>query len=105
MVGEYDSENQMIQRIADQKIVMENITDYLNVFSDEPRIQEVQNEIQALADVFMNLDEETISEQVSKDGARTLLGGNRIIITADEFNELKTATANYRNSFTNPKQG
>lgn len=105
MVGEYDSENKMIQRIADQKIVMENITDYLNVFSDEPRIQEVQNEIQALADVFMNLDEETISEQVSKDGARTLLGGNRIIITADEFNELKTATANYRNSFTNPKQG
>lgn len=105
MVEEYDESNTMIQRIADQKLVMENVFDYLNIFNQEPRIQEVQQELQSITDIFNMLDEESISDQVSKEGDRNVLGGNRIIITAEEFNDLKAATAEYRNSFTNPNEG
>ncbi len=105
MVETYDESNPMIQRIADQKLVMENVLDYLNIFNEEPRIQEVQQEFQSFADIFSLLEEESISEQKSEEGERTILGGNRIIMTSDEFNDLKATTLEYRNSFTNPNSG
>lgn len=105
MVSEFDSSDPMVQRIADQKIVMENVLDYLNIFNEEPRIQEVQQELQAITDIFNMLVEESVSEQISKESDRNVLGGNRIIITEGEFTDLKAATAEYRNSFTNPNQG
>ncbi len=105
MVSEFDSSNPMVQRIADQKLVMENVLDYLNIFNEEPRIQEVQQELQAITDIFNMLVEESVSEQISKESDRNVLGGNRIIITEGEFTDLKASTAEYRNSFTNPNQG
>jgi hypothetical protein len=108
MVETYGEASPMIQRIADQKLVMENVLDYLNIFNEEPRIQEVQQELQSITDIYSMLAEESISEQKSEKsekGARTILGGNRIIMTSDEFNDLKAATLEYRNSFTNPNSG
>ncbi|GAB5539993.1 MAG: hypothetical protein Salg2KO_20960 [Salibacteraceae bacterium] len=105
MIGEYGESEELVQRLADQKLVMENVLDYLNLFSDEPRVQEVLVEIQPISDVFLNLDEEKVSEQITQEGDKTVLGGSRVIMTADEFNELKKAAADYRNSFSNPNQG
>ena len=105
MAPDFDAESDMIQRIADQKLVMENVLDYLNIFREEERVMDVLEELQGVSDVFLNLDEENISEQLSNEGGKTILGGNRIIITLEEFNELKAASAAYRNSFANPNQG
>jgi hypothetical protein len=103
MIGEYDTKNVLVQRLADQKIVMENVLDYLNLFRDEERVLEVLTEMQGVSDVFLNLDEESISESLTTTGTKTVLGGNQIIMTKDEFNDLKAATTAYRNSFSNPQ--
>lgn len=105
MVGEYNADNEIIQRIADQKLVMENVLDYLNIFREEERVMEVLTELQGVSDVFLNMDEESISDQLKQQDGKTVLGGNRIIMTADEFNELKEAATAYRNSFSNPQEG
>ena len=105
MAPDFNAESDMVQRIADQKLVMENVLDYLNIFREEDRVLEVLEELQGVSDVFLNLDEESISEQMSSEDGKTVLGGNRIIITEEEFNDLKAASAAYRNSFANPNQG
>ena len=94
-----------MQRLADQKLVMENVLDYLNLYSDEPRIQEVMQEMQPISDIFLNLDEESSSNQMKEEGDKVVLSGSRILITADEFNDLKAAATGYRNSLSNPNQG
>lgn len=105
MIGTYEKDNALIQRLADQKLVMENVLDYLHLFEDEARVQEVLTEIQGVSDVFLKLDEETVSPQKSEKANKTVLGGSRVIITADEFNQLKDAATTYRNSFSNANQG
>ena len=105
MINEYDESNELVQRLADQKLVMENVLDYLNLYSDEPRIQEVMQEMQPISDIFLNLDEESSSNQMKEEGDKVVLSGSRILITADEFNDLKAAATGYRNSFSNPNQG
>ena len=105
MAGEFSEDNPLMQRIADQKLVMENVLDYLNIYSDDPRVQEVQEELQPISEIFSMLDEVSVSDGVSKEGERTVLGGSKIVITADEFNELTSIVETYRNAFTNPNQG
>jgi hypothetical protein len=105
MIGEFDANNKVIQRLADQKLVMENVLDYLNLYSDEPRVMEVLTELQGVSDVFLNLNEESVSASFSQNGSKTVLGGNRVIMTEDEFAALKAAAADYRNLFSNPTQG
>ncbi|MEZ4721212.1 MAG: hypothetical protein R2813_04970 [Flavobacteriales bacterium] len=105
MIDTYKDGNETIQRLADQKLVMENVLDYLNLFRDEDRVLEVLTDIQGVSDVFLNLDEVSVSQEVSQQGQKTVLGGNRIVMTADEFNALKKAATDYRNSFSNPSEG
>lgn len=106
MIGEYSEDDILTQRLADQKLVMENVLDYLHLFSDEPRVQEVLMELEGISDVFLKLDEVSVSPQKTEsEDHRTVLGGSKVIITADEFQELKDAATNYRNSFSNANQG
>lgn len=104
LVDDYSKNSQLVQRLADQKLVMENILDYLNLYRDEPRVSEVLTEMQGISDVFLNLDEETVSPTKTEEGDKTVLGGNRVIMTQEEFNQLKQAATQYRNSFSNANQ-
>jgi|GEM_PF-326315 len=104
LIDEYSDDNELIQRLADQKLVMENVLDYLNLYAEETRVQEVMTEMESVSDVFLNLDEEKVSADMATDNDKVVLGGSRILMSAEEFNELKAAAANYRNEFSNPSQ-
>lgn len=104
LVGEYSDESDVIQRLADEKLVMENISDYLSMYSDEDRVSEVLSELAPMMDIFNNLQEEKASEDRVGEDDKVILGGNRVIMTAEDFNALKEAATNYRNSFANASQ-
>lgn len=104
LIGEYKEGNPTIQRLADQKLVMENILDYLHVHEDDQNVQEVLNEIQPVADIFLNLDEEKVSENKTMEDGKVVLGGSKVIMTKQEFDNLKKAATEYRNSFAKPSQ-
>lgn len=95
--------DEITQRLADQKLVMENVIAYLDMYSEEERIQQVLDDLTPLSDVYFNLDEEKISQEVTKKGDKNILGGSRVIMTPKEFQKLKEAATNYRNSFSNAK--
>ena len=104
LVGEYSEGSDVIQRLADEKLVMENITDYLSMYAEEDRVSEVLTELAPMVDVFNGLQEEKASEDRIGEDDKVILGGDRVIMTADEFNALKEAATNYRNSFANASQ-
>jgi len=104
LIGEYEEGSDVIQRLADEKLVMENVMDYLKMYEDEERVKDVLTDLAPVADIFLNLKEEKASENLQKNGDKVVLGGYRVVMTAEEFNQLKQAATDYRNSFANASQ-
>ncbi len=104
LIGEHSENNEVIYRLADEKLVMENIMDYLELYKDEERVQEVISEMEPMTSVFMALSEEKVSEEKTIKEDKVILGGSRVIMTSEEFNALKEAATTFRNSFANASQ-
>ncbi len=104
LIGEYTANSPVIQRLADEKIVMENVMDYLKMYEDEDRVQEVMKELEPVSTLFLGLSEEKVSEDRKGEGNKMIFGGNRVIMNEADFNALKEAATNYRNSFANASQ-
>ncbi|MEX2596048.1 MAG: hypothetical protein WEC59_03885 [Salibacteraceae bacterium] len=104
LIGEYQEDSEVITKLADEKVVMENVIDYLKMFEDEQRVQEVLSELNPISDIFLNLEE--VSKEVTRkaEGDRVILSGNKVVMSKDEFDALKEAATNYRNSFANASQ-
>ena len=84
---------------------MENVIALLDMYSDEERVQQVLNELRPVSEVYLNLDEEKVSAELTHKGDKNILGGSRVIMSKAEFAKLKEAASNYRNSFSNAVQG
>ena len=104
LIGEHSENNEVIYRLADEKLVMENIMDYLELYKDEERVQEVISEMEPMTSVFIALSEEKVSEEKTIKEDKVILGGSRVIMTSEEFNALKEAATTFRNSFANASQ-
>jgi len=104
LIGDYSENSEVIYRLADEKLVLENIIDYLLLYNDEERVQEVLTEMQEMSSVFMGLSEEKVSEEKTVKGDKVVLGGSRVNMTAEEFKALKEAATTFRNSFANASQ-
>ncbi len=104
LIGDYSENNEVIYRLADEKLVLENIVDYLTLHDDEDRVKEVISEMEAMTSIFMELSEEKISEEKTIKDHKVILGGSRVMMTEEQFNTLKEAATSFRNSFVNPSQ-
>ncbi len=105
LIGEYEEGSEVIQRLADQKLVMENILDYLNQHSDEAKVAEVVSELKPIADVFLNLKEGEAAATKSERDGKMVLSGGKIEMSKEEFDALKKAAKDYRDSFSNAGAG
>ncbi len=104
LIGEYEEGSEVISRLADEKIVMENVIDYLKMYEDEERVQTVLNDLKPVSSVFLNLQEVEKAVERKADGDKVVLGGTKVIMTKQEFEALKAAATAYRNSFANGSQ-
>lgn len=99
---EFDQSNQIVQRISDQKMVMENLLQYANRFSDDKGIQDAIKILEPIQEVYAELNEEVVETQVTKDeeGRLVVSGGSRLMITEEQYNMLKEATNKARKKIT-----
>jgi len=104
LIGEYSENNEVIYRLADEKLVLENIMDYLTLYSEEERVQEVITDMESMSSIFLGLNEEKVSEEKTIKDDKVILGGSRVMMSAEEFNTLKEAATKFRNSFANASQ-
>lgn len=99
--GEFSEENIVVQRIADQKLVLENIVAYSRQFNDV-----VVNESLETLNPIRTVYNELISEQQEttvtkdKDGKLVISGGNKIVITKAQYEQLRNAAMQVRKEIT-----
>ncbi len=94
IVDEYSEDNAIIQRICDQKLVLENLMNFSLEFAGDNNVSEaieLIHPIRAIYNELVAISEETI---VSKDDKGKLLiqGGEKIKITKEQYNKLREAT-------------
>ncbi len=103
MVETYEAGSPIIEEIASQQLTVESVMGFLNDFADEDAdVEEIMGELSDIEQLFMNLEyaEGTTESSVNDAGLTVLKGGDRPIISEEQFNELKSLVAELRNSIT-----
>ena len=99
LMKKYDAESPFTQRIADQKLVFKNLWLYLEKYQDEPTVQTTLQDFNKLKSIFDSFEQTSYSTSLKKSGSQMVLGGSgKIIMTAEQFDQLKNEVISLRNS-------
>jgi len=104
LVEDFEESSVTVQLIADQKLAFENLISYLKKYEADKQIASVLSSLQAVNGVFQSLKIEKLQ---TKEGNRSfgknkfIVGGvEKIVMTKEQFEQLKTELAKIRNSIT-----
>lgn len=97
---EYDQKSDMVQKIADQKYVLENVIQYAQYYKDDAAVNSAIEQLQPLLDLYRSLEIQKSETSVNKleDGKLVISGGDKLLITEEQFAELKEKTTAIRTS-------
>ncbi|MCD6067409.1 MAG: hypothetical protein K0S33_2235 [Bacteroidetes bacterium] len=99
----YEANSPGIQRVADQKITLENIIEFVKKYESDPATADVIKELNGLKDEFAKLKETEVKAEKGKDGVNVLGGGTNIEMTADQYKAISEKIKSVRNTFTQTK--
>lgn len=101
---EYDAENPTIQKIADQKLVISNLSKFLEQNIGDPNVKTIFDDFKPIVDLYQGLTIKKLNTSQSpknKTGNVFIIGGNhKIIITEEEYSKLKELIIQTRNNLT-----
>ncbi|MBR4266975.1 MAG: hypothetical protein IKQ46_13060 [Bacteroidales bacterium] len=94
-----------IRKIADEKVVFESLVAYLEQFKNKPGVQETIDIFKPVEEAYQKLEVVvTENNSVKTNSDAIVLGGNqKIEISEDNFNVLRTRIAEIRKMLTNNK--
>ena len=102
LVDDYSEDNLIVQRISDQKLVMENLLNYSLEYASDNNVSEAIKLIHPIRAVYNELivssDETKVNR--SEDGKLIISGGDKINMSEERFMELKEATIEARRMIT-----
>jgi len=103
LVETYDAEDPVINKIGDQKIVLENLIDFISEYAEDAAVNEVIGDMMDLADVFessMEFEETESAVANDTDGTLLISGGGSFNMTADAFDAIKAKANELRDNYT-----
>lgn len=103
LVNEYNDNDPIVKKIGDQKIVLENLLDFIFEYSDDTAVSEVIEDLSGLADIFesqMTFEESSTSVK-NNEGTLMLSGGGNYLMNADAFSAIKAKAQELRDKYTN----
>lgn len=99
---DYDKDKAAVDRLADQKLTLDNLLDYLDKYKSNEDVNEVIGWFNELATVFETLEEEDsgtgISFKKKDDGKMVLGGGSSVTISKEQFNAIRDKVNEIRNN-------
>lgn len=103
LVDSYNDSDPIIKKIGDQKIVLENLLDFIFEYSDDASVAEVIDDLASLADVFESkmTFEESSTTVKNNEGTLMLSGGGYFLMNVDAFNAIKSSAEELREKYTN----
>jgi len=99
LVDEFSENNQIVQRIVDQKLVLDNLLAYSQVLSDDDAVASAIELISPIQKVYSNIVARPNETKVSRsaDGRIIISGGDKLVINRQQFTELSKVTMGVRN--------
>ena len=90
----------LLSRVADQRLTLENLYGFMSEFQENQDVADVMEALVPIEDVLMNLDtdESEVATQANENGTFSLEGGTDFVLSQEQFNTLKDAVSNLRNS-------
>lgn len=91
---DYSKNSAALQRLADQKLTLDNLMLYLEKHQDDSNVKETMIWLKELEATFANLSEGNASSGISlkkKEGGKMVLGGGAsVVMTKDQFIAVKS---------------
>jgi hypothetical protein len=102
LVDKFDANDPLIQRIAAQKLVYENIVNYLDQYKHDQNVEWTLMELENLAVIFSEISDNRRGTEFSKNksGKNVLGGEGGVYITEQEFEDLRGQVSMLRNTIT-----
>lgn len=103
LVDEYSADDPVVKKIGDQKVVLENLIDFISEYAEDPAVADVIGDMMDLSDVFennMEFVESDASVSNSEDGTLLLSGGGSFNMTEGAFNAIKAKANELREKYT-----
>jgi len=103
LIDAYKKESDVVQLLADQKLVVSNLMSYLDQNKSDDNIQRTINDLKNLQKIYESLEIEVVEGDITEtnDTDKIVVGGSsKIIMTEEQFNSLKTEIAKIRNKIT-----
>ena len=103
LVGAYSDDDPIIGKIGDQKIVLENLIDFISEYAEDPAVNDVIGDLMDLSDVFessMEFEETESSVENDSDGTLLISGGGSFNMTAEAFDAIKAKANELRDKYT-----
>ncbi len=101
LVDTYVDDDPVIEKIGDQKLVLENLLDFILEYADDPMVSETMDDLIALSDVFensMEFEESGTSIDSNEEGTLILSGGGSFNMTEQAFRDISAKAEELRNN-------
>ncbi len=101
MLNEKKPNQQLMDRIAEQKLSLDNLANLMASYTETENINNVRKDIEELKLVFNKIEivHEKATATVNKDGVTTIGGKNTITFPIEVFTELKAKVKQIRGSY------
>ena len=102
LVDKFDENDPVISRIAAQKLVYENIVNYLEQYKSDQNVEWTLMELENLQQIFSEISDNRRDTEFSQGnkGKRVLGGKGGVYITEQEFEDLRGQVTMLRNTIT-----
>ena len=99
-VQEYQENSDVVQRIADQRLTLENLLVFTSRIQNED-LDNIISELAPIEELFSSLEiseEADFSAETSEEGVMMFGGGSTVSINEEQFNKLKSIVGDLRSS-------
>ncbi len=104
-LAKYEANSPIVERLADQKYTLENLTDFLKKYESDANAAAVLAQFTELKAEFDKIGEQenAVSETKGKSKKVVLGGGKSLVLSAEQYKVIVNKIASIRNSFTQVK--
>jgi hypothetical protein len=103
LVKEYSADDPVIEKIGDQKLVLENLMSFISTYSDNDGVQEMTNDLLSLQEVYeISMDfEESGTNVDNNDGKLHVSGGGSFNMNEQALTDITAKVTELRNNIIN----
>ncbi len=97
-LGEYEEGSNLVARIGEQKLTVGNLMGFMMKYQDDSNVAEVMEELADIEELFWSFEEEEGDDVTTaqEDDVYVLSGGSTIMVSAEQYEELKELVAELR---------